>query len=111
MQETTASKKEGEPLTGWDKKSCSIQAVVQQVVSKTRSGKPYVVCRPTDNSVIPTSRSVTFHIDVWTNSTPPRRGMVVQLTDVFEFEKGWRAGNAEPVTPQTIATKEGGADD
>ncbi|RJQ37496.1 hypothetical protein C4552_00450 [Candidatus Parcubacteria bacterium] len=44
------------------------------------------------------STSITFSLSDWTGTTDPRKGEVVELAEIREFAKGWRALLARPAT-------------
>jgi ASC-1-like (ASCH) protein len=74
-----------------------IEAVVDSVLGRGR--KRFVVTYPKRQiKGLKKGDSITFSMAVWEGSKQPLRGQVVILSDVQEFEKGWRARSARPNT-------------
>lgn len=71
------------------------------VVTKVMTQKGYVVTMLKDSEPrgqIPEGDSITFNLNTWKGTSTPRRGQMVMLSDISQFQSGWRAESASPVT-------------
>lgn len=76
----------------------AIRAIVRSVCGSGQ--RRYAVTRPYDPKELPRlgkEETITFSIKSWKGSTEPKKGQVVVIRDIQEFNHGWRAASAEPV--------------
>ena len=80
-----------------DRKEGEIEAVVGDVID--RGNRPYVVTYPKEvSTAIQEGETVTFSLTDWKGGKNPECGQLVILTGLQEFERGWRASEARPIT-------------
>jgi hypothetical protein len=74
-----------------------ITGVVKMVC---RRGVPFVVVIPDEDSPLTDKlqgEDITFTLSIWPDRAEPQSGQLVVLSEIREFDKGWRAMSARPI--------------
>ena len=82
----------------------AIEAIVGDVFPE--EGKRYATAYPKETSERLTKEtSITFSLSVWPKGESlPQKGQCVELSNVCQFAKGWRAQKASPIKAGTSSS-------